>query len=466
MDYQNTNVRLLFGDCLQRMDDLGDNTVDLILTDLPYGTTSCEWDQIIPFEPMWKQYLRVLKEDGVIVLTAAQPFTSKLVMSQPNLFRHIWYWEKEKGTNFLRTGSQPLRVIEEVCVFSKSGTYTYQPQMVPLDKPYTHTMPLRHSPITGEGDINPTVDGEREYKTYTHAHPKNLIRFARDKNVLVPTQKPVSLMTYLVRTYSQKGDVVLDSCLGSGTTGVACATEDRRFIGIEANPKHFQISKTRIEAIVEGKKLKPTGTQVLLNCEICSAGFIVKRYRAATARFCSKKCGGAWHMSNRQMPNDHKIGNQWRKGVRPTNAFTSEQSKAINTKEPLELECHHCTKKFHVTPWLANNNSKERKYCTHDCYLDHVETIKGEKHPLWVGGRTTYRGKSWPKARAAAAERDKGICQSCDKEVGPSIPVHHIKPYRLFENDGGANQLDNLICLCQSCHIKIERGSMELPRKD
>ena len=176
-------------------------------------------------------------------------------MSQIEYYRYLWYWEKEKGTNFFRTGNQPLRVIEEICVFSKENGYTYNPQMVPLAKPYTHTMPLKHSAITGRGEISDKqTEEKREYKTYTHSHPKNVVKFARDNGnkSLVPTQKPVALLEYFVNTYTNPGDVVLDNTMGSGTCGVACKKLGRGFIGMEMNDKHFQIAKERIEGTEPG----------------------------------------------------------------------------------------------------------------------------------------------------------------------------------------------------------------------
>lgn len=243
-------IKIAHGDCLALLDEIPTASVDCIICDLPYGTTQCSWDVALDMDKLWAQYFRVTKPDAPILLFSAQPFTSKIIMSNPELYRYLWYWEKEKGTNFFRTGNQPLRVIEEICVFSKTSSYTYNAQMIPLEKPYKHTMPLKHSAITGEGAIATSQTAtEREYKTYTHAHPKNILRFARDNGNKgkVPTQKPVALLEYLIRTYSNPGDIILDNTMGSGTAGVAAKKLGRGFIGMEMNEKHFRIAQARIE---------------------------------------------------------------------------------------------------------------------------------------------------------------------------------------------------------------------------
>lgn len=244
-------LTLLHGDCLDLMRDLPDESVDAIITDPPYATTQCSWDLAVDFNLLWEQYIRVAKPKAAILICSAQPFTSTVIKSNPEMYRYLWYWSKEKGSNFFRTGNQPLRMVEEVNVFSRENGYTYNPQMVLLDKPYRHTMPLKHSAITGKGEISKKQSAEqREYKTYTHSSPKNLLHFARDNGnkSLVPTQKPVALMEYMIKTYTNPGDVVLDSFLGSGTTGVAAKRLGRGFIGMEKSDKHFEIAQTRIEA--------------------------------------------------------------------------------------------------------------------------------------------------------------------------------------------------------------------------
>ncbi len=240
------SVSLLLGDCLKVMKTLPSGSVDAIICDPPFGTTLCNWDVEIDLTELWSNFFRVAKQNAPIVLFSAQPFTSKLIMSNIESFRHAWYWEKEKGTNFFTANYQPLRVIEEICVFSQNTKNTYNPQMVKLDKPYTHTMPLKHSAVTGRGKISDSQNDEREYKKYTHAHPKNILKFARDSKRFIPTQKPLALLEYIVKTYTNRSDVVLDATVGSGTSGLACQNLGRGFIGIEKNKKHFAIAKARM----------------------------------------------------------------------------------------------------------------------------------------------------------------------------------------------------------------------------
>ena len=164
-------------------------------------------------------------------------------------------------------------------------------------------------------------------------------------------------------------------------------------------------------------------------------------------------------MSNRSMPNDHKIGNKWREGLRPANAFTSEQAKAINAVEKESFVCAHCGNNFEVVPWIVRQNKTKSglRFCSKSCHSAHMAiNCSGDKSTQWVGGPTTYRGRGWIDARAAAVLRDGGQCQDCGKIVGDSIPVHHIKPYRFFSSPEEANVISNLVCLCQSCHMKAE----------
>jgi hypothetical protein len=240
------DITVVNANCLDYMNSMADGSVDSVICDLPFGTTNCEWDQAIPFNELWPAFKRITKKNSPIVLFAAQPFTSVMITSNVEAYRCHWYWEKEKGTNFFKTKQQPLRVIEDICIFSYSGTYTYNPILVPLEKPYRHTLPLKHSAITGKGEIQAT--GERQYKDYTHSQPKNVLRYARDNGNKgqVPTQKPIALMEYLVRTYSNPGDVVFDATIGSGTTGVAAKRLGRHFVGVERDPKHYEIALARI----------------------------------------------------------------------------------------------------------------------------------------------------------------------------------------------------------------------------
>ena len=240
------------GDCLVEMDKIEDKSIDMILCDLPYGTTACHWDSIIPFELLWKQYNRVIKQNGAIVLNSSQPFTSSLIMSNPKDFKYCWYWKKEKGTGFATSGKRPLMIVEDICVFYKKMPL-YHPERKPLDKPYKHTLSIGKSKSGGKDTFKePQIneDGSRKYKEYTHETPHQLLEISRDNSNkgIHPTQKPVALMEYLIKTYTNEGETVLDNCMGSGTTGVACKKTGRHFIGIEKDPKYFEIAVSRVSA--------------------------------------------------------------------------------------------------------------------------------------------------------------------------------------------------------------------------
>ena len=237
-------MHLLNGDCLELMKDISDNSVDMILCDLPYGTTDCKWDSIIPFEPLWEQYNRIVKDNGAIVLFSAQPFTTKLIKSNLKNFKYCWYWKKNNVTGGIFCKYQPMRCIEDICVFYKKMP-TYNPQgLKKLDK-------VKVSMPHGKDSVykrkkNPS------FQMYT-GYPKHLLEFDNEaichKNRLHPTQKPVALLEYLVNTYTNEGDIVLDNCMGSGSTGVACVNTNRRFIGIELDKGYFDIAKERINKV-------------------------------------------------------------------------------------------------------------------------------------------------------------------------------------------------------------------------
>ncbi len=244
-------VDLHLGDCLEVMKQIPDKSVDAIICDLPYGTTACKWDSIIPFEPLWEQYSRVIKDSGAIVLFASQPFTSILIISNLNMFRYRWIWEKEQGGNFQLAKLQPLNTVEDICVFSKAKTangaklnMNYYPIMVDREKP---------SKSGGKPSVSDLLNKNSMValkKTYTQSYPKSILKFNKDHSSirLHPTQKPVDLLEYLVKTYTNEGDTVLDNCMGSGSTGVACKNLNRNFIGIEKDANYFEIAKSRINA--------------------------------------------------------------------------------------------------------------------------------------------------------------------------------------------------------------------------
>lgn len=233
----NQASEVLQGDCLELMKDIPDGSVDMILADLPYGTTACKWDTIIPFEPLWEQYKRIIKPNGAIVLTASQPFTSALVMSNPKMFRYDLKWIKKAGTGFYNAKRMPLRAHEDILIFYKELPL-YNPQKTP-GKPYVQKRGSASDVYRGK-DLSVTVsDGAR--------YPLSWTEFKRDKEKTHPTQKPVALFEYLIKTYTNEGDLVLDNVAGSGTTGVACQNLNRNFILMEQEPEYVEIIKQRLE---------------------------------------------------------------------------------------------------------------------------------------------------------------------------------------------------------------------------
>ena len=254
MDFGNESYRLLAGDCLDLMKSLPDNSVDMILCDLPYGTTRNKWDTIIPFDALWSEYWRVAKPGSAVVLTAAQPFTSALVASQFDAFRHSLVYEKSHPTGHLNANRAPLRKHEDVIVFGKKSV-TYNPQKTA--KPKKNIRPAtRGTQTENYGSFNPQASRTEALDV---SFPTSVIRFnvsstGGDKG-LHPTQKPAALMEYLIRTYSNPGDTVLDNCMGSGTTGVGCINTGRRFIGMELDAGYFQIASDRIAAANDNKSV-------------------------------------------------------------------------------------------------------------------------------------------------------------------------------------------------------------------
>jgi len=239
---------ILLGDCLDLMKELPNNSVDLILCDLPYGTTACKWDAIIPFDKLWEQYERVAKPNTPIILTASQPFTSALVMSKPKWFRHEWVWQKNRGSNFALLKWQPFKEHESVLVFSKE-TANYYPIMEERSESgksrcaYTFNNKVTSETINNQTFYN--QEGERRKLDENLRNPSSIQKFNTEVG-LHPTQKPVALFEYLVRTYSKENDLVLDNCAGSGTTGIACLKTKRQFILMEQDPNYFEKIKKRV----------------------------------------------------------------------------------------------------------------------------------------------------------------------------------------------------------------------------
>lgn len=228
---------LYHGDCLEKMKLIPDGSVDMVMCDLPYGTTACKWDSVIPFEPLWKEYRRVCKKNAAIVLTASQPFTSVLGASNVTWLKYAWVWEKSAATGHLNAKRMPMKIHEDVLVFS-DGTHNYYPQDL---KPYGK-MARR-----GNNGDNFGKSGTENFQEWTN-YPRSILKFTSDPKSVHPTQKPVALMEYLIKTYTNEGETVLDNTMGSGTTGVACMNINRRFIGIERDDKYFGIATGRIEA--------------------------------------------------------------------------------------------------------------------------------------------------------------------------------------------------------------------------
>lgn len=241
-------INLMLGDCLERMKEIEDGSVDMVLTDPPYGTTACKWDSVIPFEPMWEQLKRVTKKNGAIVMTASQPFTSALVMSNPKMFRHEWVWDKvNRYTGSLQANKRRLRRHEDVIVFSSLPVRTYNKQWRD-GKPYSVKRTNGHGAYVSDAEKNTARVGVSDGRH----NPCSIIEIPSDnkkESGLHPTQKPVALMEYLIRTYTNEGETVLDFTMGSGTTGVACVNTNRSFIGIERDPDYFNIAKKRIEDV-------------------------------------------------------------------------------------------------------------------------------------------------------------------------------------------------------------------------
>jgi site-specific DNA-methyltransferase (adenine-specific) len=230
--------KVIQGDCLEVMKDIEDKSIDMILCDLPYNTTACRWDVLIPFEPLWEQYKRIIKDNGAIVLTASQPFTSKLVMSNIKMFKYEWVWIKPQGVDPFMSKIRPLNNIEYVLVFGKKVNYFPQKE---VGKPY-HIIRDKTPRIK---ETNNVAMKQTETKNEGDRLPIRTLYFKQEKG-LHPTQKPVALFEYLIKTYTNEGDLVLDNCAGSGTTGVACKNLNRNYILIEKEPEYVEIIKKRL----------------------------------------------------------------------------------------------------------------------------------------------------------------------------------------------------------------------------
>lgn len=230
---------IIHGDCLEVMQTLPDKSIDCIICDLPYGITACKWDVVIPFEPLWEQYKRIIKPNGAIALFGSQPFTSALVMSNPKWFKYDWVWNKRKATGHQLVKFQPLRLKEDILVFYKHQP-TYNPQMT---EGMSYKSKPRNKNLCGVYGIVGQYRNDSSGKRY----PKNIIEFSFEHKPIHPTQKPVALFEYLIKTYTNEGDLVLDNCAGSGTLAIAALNTNRRYICIEKDDHYFEVMRNRID---------------------------------------------------------------------------------------------------------------------------------------------------------------------------------------------------------------------------
>jgi len=239
-------IELIQGDCLITMKDIPNKSIDMILCDLPYGTTACKWDTIIPFDKLWEQYKRIIKDKGAIVLTAREPFTSALIMSNIKGYKHKWVWNKKQSGSFANAKYMPLQIEEDIIIFTSKG------------------QKVNYYPIMRKGKMRKKGGSKKQLQTMSKSikpdyfkysdeyYPVNIIEIpncSNKKNNVHPTQKPVALFEYLIKTYTDERDTVLDNCMGSGTTGVACKNLNRNFIGIELDAEYFKIAEKRIKEI-------------------------------------------------------------------------------------------------------------------------------------------------------------------------------------------------------------------------
>ena len=245
------NVQLFLGDCLDILPTLEAGSVDAVITDLPYGITACKWDEIIPFEPMWAQAKRILKPCGVFVTTASQPFTSKLVMSNLKWFKYEWIWKKNIPSGFAYSRFQPMRYHEDILVFCGSST-VYNPQPF-IRKTPSNRLKYKITSNNDKSNHTPMKNPITKLRDPIIKGPETILDIKTGPHSLGslhPTQKPVALYEYLIRTYTNEGDTILDFCMGSGTTGIASIQLGRRFIGIEIVPEYFMIAKKRIKETI------------------------------------------------------------------------------------------------------------------------------------------------------------------------------------------------------------------------
>jgi site-specific DNA-methyltransferase (adenine-specific) len=239
-------INLMQGDCLERMKEIKSGSVDMILTDPPYGTTACKWDSIIPLEPMWEQLKRIIKPNGAIIMTASQPFTSMLVASNLKQFKYSMVWKKSQSTGHLNAWRMPLRSHEDLVVFYNKPP-TYNPKL--KDKPAKNIRPVTNRTKKTDCYGNHKLDSHK--CPANKSMPNSILEFNNAQGTVHPTQKPLDLMAYLIEAYTNESETVLDFAMGSGSTGVACKNTNRKFIGIELDENYFNIAKDRINSHIK-----------------------------------------------------------------------------------------------------------------------------------------------------------------------------------------------------------------------
>ncbi len=254
-------INLMNGDCLQVMKDIEDKSVDLILCDLPYGTTKCKWDVVIPFELLWEQYERVIKDTGAIVLFGKEPFSSALRVSNLGMYKYDWIWLKDTKSNFMQANHQPLNNVELISVFGKGYVRSIKDKpMMTYNPQFTEGKEYRIPKVSKTTDLFGSNHKNGMYKHYERdtkkRYPYNQLHFNMVKGKVHPTQKPVDLLEYLILTYTNENDIVLDNCMGSGSTGVAAVNLSRNFIGVEKNKEYFDIAEERINSVYNGKNME------------------------------------------------------------------------------------------------------------------------------------------------------------------------------------------------------------------
>lgn len=254
-------VKLLQGDCLELLKDIPDGSVDMVLADLPYGTTACKWDTIIPFEPLWEQYKRLIKPNGAILLFGSEPFSSKLRMSNLEWFKYDWVWKKTRKLGFTNAKNKPMNDHECISVFSNGTCANKSENRMPYNP---QGLIFYNRVVSGEKRCTADLVGHRfsrpsHKKKYIQEftnYPSQIIEFNSESKPIHPTQKPVALLEYLIRTYTNEGETVLDNCMGSGSTGVSCVNTGRKFIGMELDPGYFEVAKRRIAEAQAQRKIE------------------------------------------------------------------------------------------------------------------------------------------------------------------------------------------------------------------